>query len=147
VRPFHKLGWGLLLMLLVVGLVLTVLCGSIVLAIAFGILTLGGLVGAVLAIGFVLEGALLVAFAVLSSAVAPIIVGLATGLWLLRRTRSRWNESPVIPLLNALPVIGGLVYALAILLGLGTLWTWGQSLRRNEAQGLRAPETPSSVPT
>jgi cytoskeletal protein CcmA (bactofilin family) len=143
-RPLPDLGVGILAVIGFCVACLALLAAMLVLAIPLGILGFGQL-AATIVIGTLLIGCILTfAFALIVLFVAAAIVGLAIGRVVLRYTFADWNQRPTVALLlgvllivvvTAVPVLGGLINAIAVLLGLGALmlmtWWW---LRAPSAQ-------------
>jgi hypothetical protein len=132
-QPLPSLGWGVVAFGAVFVAVVGILFVSIVLAIIFGYLTLGGLAALFVFVGLVLNGALILSLIAFCAYIAEVVVGFVAGRWLLQRVQPAWAEQPLAPLalgivlyvaLRAIPVVGGLVALVVALLGLGALWTW-----------------------
>jgi cytoskeletal protein CcmA (bactofilin family) len=135
-RPLPSLGWGLVAFVVFVATLIAILILTIMLAIIFGALTLGGLVAMIIGLSLTLNAALAIGSIAFLGYVAQIIVGSMAGRWLLERTQPAWAEQPIIPLvlglilyviLAAIPWLGPLVGLLVALLGLGALWEWGRA--------------------
>ncbi len=129
-RPLPSLGIGL------VGLVATpltwlVVLGVIILvAVLFGLLSLGGLSGLTLLAGFPALGLAFVAILFVLSYLCQAIVAYLGGRWILGRFRPEWNSKIYAPLLLglfllgllfAIPVAGGVIQFLIVLAGLGAI--------------------------
>lgn len=129
-RPLPSLGIGL------VGLVaapfgwLVALGVVIVVAVIFGLLSLGALTWLTLLAGLPVLGLALVAVLFVVSYLAPAIVAYLGGRWLVGRVRPEWNHKLYAPLLIglfilgllfAVPVAGGLLQFLVVLAGLGAI--------------------------
>lgn len=129
-QPLPSLGIGL------VGLVaapfgwLVALGVVIVVAVIFGLLSLGALTWLTLLAGLPVLGLALVAVLFVVSYLAPAIVAYLGGRWLVGRIRSEWNHKLYAPLLIglfilgllfAVPVAGGLLQFLVVLAGLGAI--------------------------
>jgi hypothetical protein len=148
-RPLPSLGWGFVSLVAFIAVALAVPVLTILLAIAFGVVTLGNLAGLMVAVGFVGEAALVVGFVVLASFVVQAAMSFLGGRWLLTRVRPEWAGGRVIPLLvglvlyvlvTAIPVLGGLIAFGVTLLGLGGVWAWTMSRWRG------APAAPPVAP-
>jgi cytoskeletal protein CcmA (bactofilin family) len=135
-QPLPTLGWGAVAFVAFVATVLGILILTIVLAIIFGFLTLGGLVAMTVSLGLLAGAGMVIGYIAFSAYVAEGIVAYMAGRWLLRRTLPDWAEQPVVPmvvglvlyvLLRAIPGIGWLVGVLVVLLALGALWTWARA--------------------
>jgi hypothetical protein len=134
-QPLLSLGWGVLDFLIVGVLVLVVLAATILLAIVFGLVTLGGLIPAIVSIGVLTDAVLVVAFLISIFYLAPVVVSFLGGRMLLGRFQPDRASGRVLPLvigillyviLRAIPILGGLVALIVVLLGLGALsiWAW-----------------------
>jgi cytoskeletal protein CcmA (bactofilin family) len=149
-RPLPSLGWGFVSLVAFIGAAIALPVATILLAIGFGIITLGSLAGPLVAVGFVGEAALIVAFIVLASFIVQAAMAFLGGRWLLTRGWPERAGGRVIPLLvglvlyvlvTAIPVLGGLIAFGVTLLGLGAVWIWTMSHWGG------APATPPVVPT
>lgn len=118
-RPLASLGWGILglLAFLVSGII--ILLATVVLAIVFGLLSLGGLVGLIVALGLLAEAALVLVFLISTGYLTQIIVAFVAGIVLLEALRmGRGPRRLVLPLLvglivyvilRTIPVLGPIV--------------------------------------
>jgi cytoskeletal protein CcmA (bactofilin family) len=147
-RPLPSLGWGMLACGGFVAALIAILILTILLAVIFGALTLGGLVAMVIGLSLTLNAVLALGVIAFVGYVAQIVVSFMAGRWLLQRTQPAWAEQPIIPLVLGLslyviladiPWLGTLVCLLVALLGLGALWEWGR------ATFWRAPVMPTMV--
>jgi hypothetical protein len=136
-RPLPSLAWGLVAFVAFIAAVIAILILTIMLAIAFGYLTLGALAGLSVALGLLLDAALVIGYVAFVGYVAAVIVAFMAGRWLLRKAQPAWAERPLPPLavglilyivLTAIPWLGTLVGLLVILLALGALWDWGRAM-------------------
>jgi hypothetical protein len=143
-RPLPTLGWGILGFIGFIALAVAIVLATILLAVIFGLLTLGGLVGLIIVLGILVEAALVVVFWISTSYLAQIVVSFLVGRLLLERTRPDWAAGRILPLvvglilyviLRAIPVLGPIVGLVVVLLGLGALshWIW-VTLRRRPAE-------------
>ncbi len=147
-HPLPSLGMGL------VGLVAApitwfVALGVIILvAVVFGLLSLGGLTGLTLLAGFPILGLAFVAILFVLSYLCQAIVAYLGGRWILSHTRPEWNNKIfgplliglfILGLLFAVPVAGGLLQLLIVLAGLG-------AIALVVFQGRPAAQTPVEVP-
>lgn len=135
-QPLLSLGRGLLAFGAFLGALLVILIATILLAICFGYLTLGGLAALVVGVGLLAGVALTLGYVTFAAYIAAAIVGFMAGRWLLRRVQPAWAEQPVVTmivglalyvLLSAIPWLGGVVGLLVVLLALGALWEWGRA--------------------
>jgi hypothetical protein len=86
VKPLPSLGWGLVPFFAFIAAILAILVLTIVLAIIFGYLTLGGLLAMIISPGVLLSVVMMAGCVAFTAYVAEIIVGYMVGRWLLRRT-------------------------------------------------------------
>ena len=93
-RPLPSLGWGVVAFFAFIAAMVAVVVLTIVLAIVFGYLTLGGLVAMIISSGVLLSAVMVVGYIAFAIYVAEIIVGYMAGRWLLRRTQPAWAKSP-----------------------------------------------------
>lgn len=141
-KPLPSLGWGLVAFIAFILCVSVLAVVTLILAIVFGIATLGNLAGATLLIGGLSLAALVIGFGLYVGYVPQIIVSFLGGRLLLERVQPAWATSRVIPLvigviilvlLTAIPFLGGLIGLIVTLVGLGALWLWGKTLRAKTA--------------
>ena len=140
-KPLPTLGWGALsLGVFVVG-ILALAVAAILIGILVGYLTLGKLLGLVVVLGLFAEATWVAAFWLAVSFLAPIVVGLLLGKWLLKRTLPDRADGRLLPLglgllvlaiLTAIPYLGPFVGFVVVLLGIGALWFWGVAACRPE---------------
>jgi hypothetical protein len=113
---------------------LLVLAATILLAIVFGLVTLGGLIPAIISIGVLTDAVLAVAFLISVYYLAPVVVSFLGGRMLLGRFQPDRASGRVLPLvigialyviLRAIPILGAIVAVVVVLLGLGALSIWG----------------------
>lgn len=135
-KPLPTLGWGLVAFVAFIAAVLGILIATIILAIIFGYLTLGGLVGMIISVGLLANATLVIGYIAFAAYIAQIVVSYMAGRWLLQHTQPAWVEWPIVPLalglvlyviLRAIPVLGTLVGLFVVVLGLGALWEWGRA--------------------
>jgi len=146
VRTLQSFVSGLLTCIGYVVAVIVAFILLIVLAIVFGLLTLGALAAIESIAGVLFLIVLTFAFIVAVAFVADALVGLALGRWIagafnMRMSQDRWSElgllalgAAVVAILAAIPVVGWIVKLAVVLGGLGALvlaaWTMWQSRRR-----------------
>jgi hypothetical protein len=135
-EPLPDLAWGLVAFVTLVAAVIAILILTIVLAIAFGFLKLGGLVALIISLGLLINAALVISYIAFAGYIAAIVVAFMAGRWLLRKTQPAWAEQPIVPLviglivyiiLTAIPWLGTLIGLAVTLLALGALWNWGRA--------------------
>ncbi|MGA8211224.1 MAG: polymer-forming cytoskeletal protein [Nocardioidaceae bacterium] len=145
-RPLPSLGFGVLGIIGLVVFVVAVLIGAVLSAVVFGLLGLGDLVALALFGALTLLVIAGFAFFVVVTFLAPAAVGLALGaLALGDEPRSRrWLGLAlgllVVVILTSLPVVGGWLGLLVVLLGLGAAvrLSWSRR-RRPPAQAAAEP--------
>jgi hypothetical protein len=134
-QPLLSLGWGVLDFIIVVVAGLLVLAATILLAIVFGLVTLGSLIPAIVSIGVLTDAVLGVAFLISVFYLAPVVVSFLGGRMLLEQFQPERAAGRVLPLvigiilyviLRAIPILGAVVALVVVLLGLGALsiWAW-----------------------
>jgi len=135
-RPAPTFGWGIVAFLALVVVAIAILVVTIILAVIFGRLTLGGLVPLVLGLGLLADATLLLGFLIFTGYVAQITMSFLGGRWLLDRVQPSWAPGRVLPLvvglilfviLTAIPLLGVVIGLIVTLLGLGALWIWGRT--------------------
>ena len=142
-RPLASLGWGLLGFVAFPVLGVIILLATVLLAIVFGLLSMGGLVGLIVVLGLLAEAVLVLTFWISTNYLAQIIVSFLAGVLLLETVRPGRGTGRVLPLviglivyviLRAIPVLGFIVGLVVVLLGLGALvhWIW-RKLRSSPA--------------
>jgi cytoskeletal protein CcmA (bactofilin family) len=140
--PWPSLGWGLVALAGFFLVLMLIVVGTIVGALLFGVLTLGGLVGTIVSVGLLSLFALIVGFVLVTAYVAKIVFGQALGRWLLARANSplaghRYWPMVIGVVVTALVIalfsfplipgfLGGLLNFAIVLFGLGALFLWGR---------------------
>jgi cytoskeletal protein CcmA (bactofilin family) len=128
-RPLASLGVGILGFIGVIVLLVLVVLVTVLLAIALGLLGLGSLVGATVFGGSLAAGVVAFVFFIVVAFGAQATVGLGLGRLLFRGPRRSFLRAlaalligvAVVVLLSAIPVAGGWLEALVVVLGLGAL--------------------------
>jgi cytoskeletal protein CcmA (bactofilin family) len=145
-RPLASLGWGLLSLIAFFVSGIGILLATILLAVIFGLLTLGGLVALIVVVGLLAEALLGLAFWVSTGYLAQIVVSFLAGLLVVEAVRpGRGTGQRVLPLvlglilyvvLRAIPVLGPIVGLVVVLFGLGALsnWIWTKFRRSRATQ-------------
>jgi cytoskeletal protein CcmA (bactofilin family) len=155
-RPLPSFGIGLLGIVAVPFILFFALGVIILVAILFGALTLGELLGAVLGIG--LPGLALVAglFFLMLGYLPQAMVAFLGGRWFFQRVRPETAEKVIWPallgalvlgLLMVVPVLGGLLEFVVVVAGLGALilLVWERSKKAPTASGVEVVATPPAV--
>ena len=140
-RPLPSLGIGVLGVVgVVVGLILLLLV-TILVAVVLGLLTLGSLIGITVFAGLLLGTIVVFLFVLAISFGAQAVVGLALGRLVLRGEGRSYGSAAgalalgvlVVVVLAAIPVAGGWIEALVVLVGLGALLLMARGRRREAA--------------
>ncbi len=136
-RPFLSLGWGVLTYVGLFFLLSLVIAAAVILSIALGMMTLNDLLWTTLGVGSMAFMTLTVVFKIAASYLSKIVVGYVLGRLLLSRLGPRMTNNRVWPpaigiilfvLLTQIPVIGGILNFIGILLGLGALFLLARQL-------------------
>jgi hypothetical protein len=134
-KPFPSLGWGVVAWAAFFFSLLVILFVVVLGAVLFGLLTLGGLSGAIIWSGLAAIFGLVTGFILVAAFVTKVAVGLAGGKLILAKIKPELAEHKFWPLalgvvllaiLLAIPILGWLVNVLVVLLGLGALWLAGK---------------------
>lgn len=134
-NPFPSLGWGFVAWAAFIFGLLVIIFVMVMGAIIFGLLTLGGLSGAIIWAGLLALFALTVSFVLAAAFVTKVAVSLLGGKLILAKINPALAEHKFWPLalgvvlfafLTAIPVFGWVVETLVVLFGLGALWLLGK---------------------
>lgn len=130
-RPLPAAGWGLLAVIVgYVGAGVLALV-TVLLALAFGVIALGGLAGSVFGVGFSSLGLAFTIFSLLVSYGSKLVIAFLVGRLVLQRLAPQSADHKVWPLLTgvalyvlirSIPLLGWLVGVAATLVGLGAMW-------------------------
>lgn len=138
--PLPAFGWGIVSWAAFFFALTFTLVATLFGGIFFGILTLDGLSATIIWLGVLSLFILVVGFVLAAAVISKIIVAVLGGRLILSRVKPEWAEHRVWPLvlgvvffaiLAAVPILGGLVNIIVILLGLGALWLSGRDLLKN----------------
>jgi len=132
-KPLHCLGWGAAALAAFFVAVPALFVVMIILDIAVGLVTLGGLVGPITSIMMVLEGILTVGFWTVAVYITKVVFCYLIGWLILKRPAPAWVEKAmgIIPLLigiaiftllRSIPFLGALFSFSVTIFGLGALW-------------------------
>jgi|SRR5215210_926237 len=142
-RPLPSLGWGVVAIIAFIVALIVIVIVMALLAVVLGALGFGALVGIDIVGGLVLIAGLVLTFTVACAFLVDAIVGLALARLVAGRSdrfataversstrvSDRWSDLglivvgvAVVVLLTSLPVIGGWIGLVVVLLGLGALW-------------------------
>lgn len=147
-KPLPSLGWGTVLYFGFPIAAMILFGVAILLGLAFALVQLGGLGGAIiwLSLGVIVAGFVL--FVLVLLYVSKLVVGYALGKWILNKLSPSAAEKVIWPLLLgvlivviliALPYVGWLFNFVLTILGLGALWLLAQSLRQPPAPVAEIP--------
>ncbi|ACB50902.1 hypothetical protein cce_1552 [Crocosphaera subtropica ATCC 51142] len=129
-KPLPSLGWGIVTGLIVGTLAIAVPVITIILTAILGSF-LWNLVPLIMGVGLLTNSILVIGFLLFISYVPPIVVSFLGGQWLLHSVKGNGFSKRIVKLavgllifvfLSAIPLLGGLIYLIVILLGLGSLW-------------------------
>jgi cytoskeletal protein CcmA (bactofilin family) len=135
--PLPSFGWGIVAFAAFFLALMVVVIATILGGVIFGSLTLGSLSGTIIWLGIFALFALILGFVLAASFVAQVVVSALGGQLILARFSPSLSEHKVWPLvlgvvifalLSAIPILGGLVRLIVVLLGLGALWFYGREL-------------------
>ena len=135
--PLPSLGWGVVHIAAFFFALLVLFIAMLVGGIAFGILTLSGVSGAIVFFSLLAMFALILSFVLAIWFVAQIIVSILGGQLILARIKPELAENKYWPLvigvliyaiLVAIPIFGSLVWWVVVLLGLGAVWYFGRDM-------------------
>lgn len=147
-KPLGSLGRGVLMVIgFFVALALLVIV-AVILAIVFGILTLGALVTASILIAAAMGGVLTVGYYLFVTFIAPIVVSYFGGRWLLQRVQPQWAQNRYIAylvglillsLLLLIPIVDAIVGLLVALFALGALFLWAAPMLQRKGTTAAQP--------
>jgi hypothetical protein len=132
-KPLPSLGWGVVAIAAFAIAILVLIIGTGLLALIFGVLTLGELVGRFIALGGIAISSVGFGFSVTWSYVTKIIISVLLGQLVFRLFKSdaeghRWWPMLlgvlIFVIIAAVPVLGWLARLATVLLGLGAIWLW-----------------------
>jgi hypothetical protein len=141
-QPWLSLGWGVVTFAGFFFSILLIIFVTVLGALAFGLLTLGGLSASIIWIGILVLLAMVIGFVLATSFVAKVVFGLTLGKWILTRFNSPLAGHKFWPMVIGVVVtvlvvalltfplipgfLGGLLNFAIILFGLGALWLFGR---------------------
>jgi cytoskeletal protein CcmA (bactofilin family) len=155
VRPGSSLGWGVTSLFASFFCVLAITVAAALAAVVLGVLSLGSLTALAILAGIVAVAAFVLAFVVVAFFVSKVVVAYLGGRLILGRIKPEWAERQVtallagvlvLVLLGALPVLGGAIHFLAVLLGLGALWLLARDRFRSRRIAARLPQAGTEPP-
>lgn len=151
-QAWPSLGWGAIawasFFFALLLIVIVMIAGGII----FGVLTLGGISGAIIWLGILSLFALVVLFVLATAYVTKVIVGSALGKWIFSKTNPALAEHRFWPMILGVTVIavvialfrfpllplgffGWLLNFAVVLFGLGALWLWGRERLSRQPAG------------
>ena len=158
-KPLPSLGWGVVAIAAFALAMLALVIATVLLAIVFGIVTLGELAGRFAMLGSIATGMLGFGFSVTWAYVTRVVIGLLLGQLIFQLFKSPVAEHRWWPMLlgvfvfvivAAIPVLGWLARLAAVLLGLGAIWLWASEWLKSRKPALATVEaeigTPAAAP-
>lgn len=148
-KPLPSLGWGAVAILAFGAAMFALVMATILLAVIFGVVTLGELAGRFAVLGGLLTGSVGFSFSLLWRYVTAIVISLLLGQLIFRLFNSpaeqnRWWPLVVgvviLVIVTAIPVLGWIARLATVLLGLGAVWIWGLELLRSRQAASVAAE-------
>ena len=143
-KPWPSLGWGVITYAGFFFALLLVVFVTVLGAVVFGLLTLGGLSGSIVVLGLLSLFGLIIGFVLATSFVAKIVFGMTLGKWILARAQPSLAEHRYWPMVIGVVItvaviavltfplipgfLGGLLNFAIILAGLGALWLRGREV-------------------
>jgi cytoskeletal protein CcmA (bactofilin family) len=134
-RPLPSLGWGVVAVVAFAAFMVVLMIVTILLAIIFGVATLGGLAVRTALLGVISAISVAFGFSLVWSYITRIVISLLLGQLVFTLFKSPAAEHRWWPLLlgvlifviiTAIPVLGWLAGLATLLLGLGAVWIWGR---------------------
>jgi cytoskeletal protein CcmA (bactofilin family) len=134
-RPLPSLGWGVVAIAAFVFAMLVLIVGTVLLAVVFGVVTLGELAGRFAVLGGIVMSTAGFGFSVTWSYVTKIVISLLLGQLIFTLFKSpaagnRWWPVllgvVIFVAITAIPVLGWLARLATVLLGLGAVWLWAR---------------------
>jgi hypothetical protein len=135
--PLPSFGWGFVAIAAFFFALLVLIIATVIGAMLFGVLTLSGLSTTIVFLGLLGTFVLIFGFVLAMTFVAQIIISVLGGKLILEKIKPEWADHKVWPLvvgvvlfaiLTAIPILGWLAGMVVILLGMGALWIYGNSL-------------------
>jgi len=136
-RPLPSLGWGFVALCGIIADFILIAVATVLLALLFGVVTLGGLAGLIAAIGVVLFLTLALLFTIAIAYAAQIVISYLLGHLILgkaglspvtERVLALFLGVIIVVILTAIPCVGGLINLAIALFGLGALWLLARDL-------------------
>ena len=139
-QPLPSLGWGVVAIAAFVLVMLVLVIATVLLAVVFGVVTLGELAGRFAVLGGIVTSTVSFGFSITWAYVTRIVISLLLGQLIFRLFKSTAAEHRWWPMLlgvlifviiTAIPVLGWLATLATVLLGLGAVWLWGRDWLRS----------------
>jgi cytoskeletal protein CcmA (bactofilin family) len=129
-QPLPSLLWGVVGVAAFVFALFLLVVVVVMLAIVFGLITLGDLLGVIVSLGFLVGSALILGFRIAASYLSKILVGflvgrLIIGLFKPEQEHPFWSVIVgvvIFAFLASIPFLGWLINLIVVLIGLGALW-------------------------
>lgn len=151
-QPLPSLGWGLVgyagFFFVLLLTVFVVILGAVI----FGVLTLRGISGAIVWVGLLSIGVLILGFVLATSFLTKIVFGETLGKWVLASAKSPWAEQRYWPMVVGVTLtavvlailtfplipgfLGWLLNFAIVIGGLGTLWLWSRDKLATKPQAV-----------
>jgi len=153
-KPLPSLGWGVVAIAAFALAMLVLVIATVLLAVVFGIVTLGELAGRFAALGGIATGTLGFGFSITWAYITRVVIGLLLGQLIFRLFKSPADEHRWWPMLlgvfvfvivAAIPVLGWLARLAAVLLGLGAIWLWASEWLKSRKPAPAAAEAESGT--
>jgi cytoskeletal protein CcmA (bactofilin family) len=141
-KPWPSLWWGLITFAGFFFSLMIIIFVTVLGAVFFGIITLGGLSAAIIGLGIISFFATILAFIFATSFIAKIVFGVTLGRWILVRANSPLASHKYWPMVIGVAItafvialltfplipgfLGWVLNFMIILFGLGALWQWGR---------------------
>ncbi len=140
-KPLPSLGWGVVAIAAFALAMLVLVIATVLLAVVFGLVTLGELAGRFATLGGLAMGTAGFSFSVIWAYVTRVVIGVLLGqliftLFKSRAAKHRWWPMLlgvfIFVLVAAIPVLGWLARLAAVLLGLGAIWLWASEWLKSQ---------------
>ncbi len=134
-KPLPSFGWGIVTLVMFLLLLALLLVVVLVISLLLRLVTIKDLAGWTFFAGLTAGAAGFLSMRLALSYVAMILVGLAVGVAILQAFRSRAAESRwwpmllgvfILVLVTSVPILGGILSAIASVAGLGSFWLWAR---------------------
>jgi len=148
-KPLHSLLWGVLTYIGFFVLLMVIFVVTVILAVILGVISLSGLLWAVISAGLIIASALILVFTLLFSYAARVLVAYWIGMLIFKLIKPDLVQNRFWPavvgififvLIASIPYIGGVLSFIAALFGIGAFallaWEWYAS--RNKPPALAA---------